>query len=140
MVMKNLGNILLAALLIVSMSSFVAAPNAKTELPGGAYLTIAGKFGGEISKKDVLKTKELAVDGCAVGSKIFTYSIDINKGGEISTFKAESNTFTKEIILKLKELNTGDSFEFKKIKAYLPNGKDQVDVHSKKFIVTADNV
>lgn len=140
MFMKNLRSFLLSALLILSMSSFVVAPQPEAELPGGAYLTIAGKFGGDISKKDVLKTKELAVDGCAVGSKIFTYSIDINKGGEISTFKAESNFFTKEIIMKMKELNTGDSFEFKKIKAYLPNGKDQVDVHSKKFTVVADNV
>ena len=141
-IMKSLKSLLLSAFVIVGMCSFVAAPNpeAAAELPGGAWLTIAGKFGGEISKKDVLKTKELAVDGCAIGSKIFTYSIDINKGGTISTFKEESNTFSKEIILKMKELNTGDSFEFKKTKAYLPNGKDEVDVHSKKFVVVADNV
>lgn len=138
--MKNLRSFFLSALVIVSMSSFVVAPNSETKLPGGAYLTIAGKFGGEINKKDVLKTKELAVDGCAVGSKIFTYSIDINKGGEISTFKAEANTFSKEIILKMKELNTGDSFEFRKVKAYLPNGTDVIDVHTKKFVVVADNV
>ena len=141
-IMKNLKSLLLSAFVIVGMCSFVAAPNpeATAELPGGAFLTIAGKFGGDIAKKEVLKTKELAVDGCAVGSKIFTYTIDINKGGTISTFKEESNTFSKEIIMKMKELNTGDSFEFKKIKAYLPNGKDQVDVHSKKFVVVADNV
>jgi hypothetical protein len=141
-IMKSLKSLLLSAFVIAGMCSFVAAPNpeAGAELPGGAFLTIAGKFGGEISKKEVLKTKELGVDGCAVGSKIFTYTIDINKGGTISTFKEESNTFSKEIIMKMKELNTGDSFEFKKVKAYLPNGKDQVDVHSKKFVVVADNV
>ena len=80
------------------------------------------------------------MDGCAVGSRIFTYTIDINKGGTICTFKAESNTLSKEMLAKMKELNTGDSFEFKKIKAYLPNGKDMVDVHSKKFVVVVDPV
>lgn len=140
--MKNLKSLLLAVFVILGLSSFVAAPNADANkaLPGGAYLTIAGKFGGDISKKEILGHKELNVDGCAVGSRIFTYTIDINKGGSLSTFKSESNVLTKEILGKLKELNTGDSFEFKKIKAYLPNGKDIVDVHSKKFVVVVDPV
>ena len=139
---NNIKNLLLAAFVILGMCSFVTAPNpeAAAELPGGAFLTIAGKFGGDISKKEIFKNQELGVDGCAVGSRIFTYTIDLNKGGTISTFKAESNVLTKEILIKMKEMNTGDSFEFKKIKAYLPNGKDMVDVHSKKFVVVVDPV
>jgi hypothetical protein len=130
----------MAALVLCVLCSFTTAPGTINSMPGGAYLTIAGKFGGDISKKEILSHKELGVDGCAVGSRIFTYQIELSKGGKISSFKAESNVLSKEIIAALKDLNTGDSFEFKKIKAYLPNGKDVVDVHSKKFVIVADQV
>lgn len=39
------------------------------------------------------------------------------------------------MIAQLKSLSKGDSFEFQRTKAHLPNGKDVVDVHAKKFIV-----
>jgi hypothetical protein len=102
---------------------------------GGAFLTFAGKFGGEVTKKDIESNRELGVDGCARGSKIFTYTLDVNKGGRIQTFQASSNVLSSEMHSKLKSLTAGDSFEFRQIKAYLPNGKDVVDVHAKKFIV-----
>lgn len=35
----------------------------------------------------------------------------------------------------LQSLSEGDRFEFKQIKAYLPNGKDKVDVFAKPFKV-----
>jgi hypothetical protein len=36
---------------------------------------------------------------------------------------------------KLKSLSAGDYFEFSQIKAYLPNGKDVVEVSAKKYFV-----
>lgn len=39
------------------------------------------------------------------------------------------------MIAQMKSLSKGDSFEFQNTKAYLPNNKDVVDVHGKKFIV-----
>jgi hypothetical protein len=102
---------------------------------GGAYLLYAGKFGGEVNKKEIAEQRELAVDGCAKGSKIFKYTLVITKGGQSFTYQASSNVLTSEMQTKLKTLAAGDSFEFSQIKAYLPNGKDVVEVHSKKFFV-----
>jgi hypothetical protein len=102
---------------------------------GGAFLLFAGKFGGEVNCKEIAEQKELAVDGCAKGSKIFKYTLVITKGGQKSTYHATSNVLSGEMQTKLKTLSAGDSFEFSEIKAYLPNGKDIVDVHAKKFVV-----
>lgn len=102
---------------------------------GGAYLLFAGKFGGEVNKKEIAEQRDLAVDGCAKGSKIFKYTLVINKSGQSYTYRADSNMLTSEMQTKLKSLTAGDSFEFSQIKAYLPNGKEVVDVHSKKFFV-----
>ena len=102
---------------------------------GGAYLLFAGKFGGEVNKKEISEQRDLAVDGCAKGSKIFKYTLVINKSGQSYTYRADSNVLTSEMQTKLKSLTAGDSFEFSQIKAYLPNGKEVVDVHAKKFFV-----
>jgi hypothetical protein len=102
---------------------------------GGAFLLYAGKFGGDVNKKEIAEQRELAVDGCAKGSKIFKYTLVVTKGGQSFTYQASSNTLTTEMQTKLKSLSAGDSFEFSQIKAYLPNGKDVVDVHAKKFFV-----
>lgn len=32
---------------------------------GGAFVTTAGKFGDDISKKELLEASELGIDGCA---------------------------------------------------------------------------
>jgi hypothetical protein len=102
---------------------------------GGAYLLFAGKFGGEVSRKEIADQKELAVDGCAKGSKIFQYTLVVTKGNQTFTYQASSNLLTMEMQSKLKSLAAGDRFEFTQIKAYLPNGKDVVDVHGKIYFV-----
>ena len=102
---------------------------------GGAFLSFAGKNGGEITKKEVGSQSELMVEGCAKGSKILKYTLEITKGGHTTSLHAESNKLSAEIQSKLKSLSAGDSFEFTQIKALLPNGKDVVDVHGQKFIV-----
>lgn len=102
---------------------------------GGAYLTFADKFGGEVTQKDLAKNNRVEVAGCAKGSKIFQFSIHITKGGKTTILKTESSNLTEEMLTQLRTLSKGDEFIFKKIKAYLPNGKDVVDVWGKKFVV-----
>jgi tripartite-type tricarboxylate transporter receptor subunit TctC len=107
----------------------VAAP------AGGAFVVFAGKFGGELSKKEMAGQTEVKVDGCAKGARIFEFTLYITKGGQRITLKGNSNILSSEIRAQLNALNTGDAFEFKEAKAYLSNSKDTVDVHSRKFIV-----
>lgn len=102
---------------------------------GGAYLLFAGKFGGEVSKKEIESQHELTVEGCAKGSKIFKYTLVVTKGGQSSTYQSSSAMLTSEMQTKLRSLSAGDSFEFSQVRAYLPNGKDVVDVSAKKFFV-----
>jgi hypothetical protein len=133
----------LAICLAFSAFEGLQAFSGKTGLPGlsatatvgGAYLLFAGRFGGEVSKKEIAEQKELAVEGCAKGSRIFQYTLVVTKGNQTFTYKASSNALTMEMQAKLKSLAAGDSFEFTQIKAYLPDGKDVVDVHGKKFNV-----
>jgi len=135
----------LAALLLIACSFAPAsAPSGTTiknveaaiDVPvGGAYLVFAGKFGGEISKNEMSGQTELKVDGCAKGSRIFEYTIHITKGGKTSKLSNRSNVLTSEMLAALNSLSKGDEFEFRNTKAYLPNGKDIVDVHTKKFMV-----
>ncbi|GJM31075.1 MAG: hypothetical protein DHS20C18_00760 [Saprospiraceae bacterium] len=125
--------------------SFVSGPSAtqvslataelKTMPPGGAYAMFAGKFGGEVSKKEIASHQKLTVEGCARGSRIFTFTLDITKNGKTSSLNTESDELTKEMLTKLNALSTGDTFIFRKMKAYLPNGKDVVDVQGRKFTV-----
>ena len=102
---------------------------------GGAFLVFAGKHGGEIRKSELVGQRELKVDGCAKGSRIISYALVITKRGTKNTLEAASNELTKEMVSKLMSLEPGDSFEFKAMRAYLPNGKDIVDVHGEKFVV-----
>lgn len=104
---------------------------------GGAYLIFAGKFGGEITPQEIQGQTSLGVDGCAKGSRIFQYTLEVTKNGKMSSYQASSNELTKEMISQLRSLSARDEFEFKKIKAYLPNGKDVVDVRGNAFIVAA---
>ena len=62
-------------------------------------------------------------------------TIHIKKGGKTSKLSNHSNALTSEMLAALKSLSKGDEFEFSNTKAYLPNGKDVVDVHAKKFMV-----
>ena len=102
---------------------------------GGAYVVFAGKFGGEVTKQEMAGQTEVKVEGCAKGSRIFDITLILEKGGQTITLKSDSGVLTKEMRANLNSLVKGDSFEFKNTKAYLPNTKDVVDVHGRKFIV-----
>jgi hypothetical protein len=102
---------------------------------GGAYVIFAGKFGGEITKKEITEHKSLKVDGCAVGSRIFKFTLDITHDGKTTSLQTESDKLTKDMLTHLNALQVGDEFEFRKTQAYLPNGKDVVDVMGRKFVV-----
>lgn len=58
-------------------------------------------------------------------------TIHITKAGKTSKLSNRSNALTSEMLAALKSLSKGDEFEFSNTKAYLPNGKDVVDVHAK---------
>ena len=102
---------------------------------GGAYLFFAGKYGGDISKQEMTGQTEVSVDGCARGSRIFNFTLTITKGKNKSTYTTASNILTTEMRDKLNSLSQGDTFEFQHVKAYLPNGKDVVDVRGGRFVV-----
>ncbi|MBK8503549.1 MAG: hypothetical protein IPL46_15855 [Saprospiraceae bacterium] len=138
-------NLVLAALLLITCS-FVKGPDGRLADPastsglgkiyyGGAYLMFAGKFGGEITRKEITQHQSLTVDGCAAGSRIFKFTLDITTKGKTNSLQAESNNLTEDMLSHLNELRPGDEFEFIKTKAYLPNGKDVVDVMGKRFVV-----
>ena len=103
---------------------------------GGAYATFAGKLGGEISTKEIERFHTLEVSGCAVGSRVFQYTLHVTRNGKTKKFSHNAPEFTKDMIDALCKLSSGDYFEFKSIKAHLPNGKDEVDVFGKRFVVT----
>ena len=139
-------NLLLAAGIICFTSSFVPDHQFGNPLPGeqvtmvaapfgGAHVFFAGKYGGEISKSELVNQREVAVEGCAKGSKIFKFSLDITKGGTKTTMHSSSNILTKEMLDKLGSLSKGDSFEFTGVKAYAVNGKEVIDVFGQKYIV-----
>lgn len=102
---------------------------------GGAYLVFAGKFGGEITRKEIESHTEVTVEGCATGSKVFQFTLSITKNGKTSTLKGKSNLLTGEMMTQLKSLSKGDSFEFQHTKAQLPNSQEVVNVHGRKFVV-----
>ncbi len=145
--MKNLVKYLLYLSLFLSPAGFFArmAVPAASPAPGpeitveriygGAYLLFAGKFGGEISRKEIAGHSEVRVDGCAKGSQIFQFTLHITKGGNTVALKSKSNVLTADMIAKLKSLSKGDYFEFRNTKAHLPNGKDVVNVHARRFYV-----
>ena len=145
--MKTQFGILLMLVLVIGISTSVVSASVntdlntgiRTEIPfGGAFLIFAGKNGGNIKMSELQGKTELAVEGCAKGSKIFSYVLDINTGGKIRTYKASSNVLTNEMVTALKGLHAGDSFEFKSIKANLPNNKEVVDVHGYKYVIVKE--
>ena len=106
----------------------------KAEIFGGAYLVFAGKFGGTLTQKDIAKTKSLGVDGCAKGSKIYTFDLKITKNGKTTTYHGNSDQLTEEMHTQLQKLSIGDEFIFKNTKAKLPK-EGTVDVWAKKFTI-----
>jgi hypothetical protein len=105
------------------------------EIIGGAYLTFADKFGGTVTHKDLNRTSEIGVAGCAKGSKIFQFKLKVTKNGKTTTLEGTSPNLTKRMLTELRSLSKGDEFIFKKVKAYLPDGESEVDVWGKKFTV-----
>lgn len=141
-------NTTLIILVIGIVSAFTASPGSPVpsgsmetvsmEAPvGGAYLVFAGKRGGNIKKSEIKAHTELQVDGCARGSKIFMFTLAVNRKGKVIRFHAKSNVLSADMVTALNGLEAGDSFEFISTKAYMPDGKDEVDVHSQTFVVVA---
>ena len=105
-----------------------------TEISGGAYDTFAGKFGGDITRKDLMFNSEVGVAGCAAGSLIYKFSLHVNSDGKSKVFKGTSHVLTDEMLKSMRSLKQGGTFEFKDIKAHLPSGSD-IDVLGRTFIV-----
>lgn len=125
--------LLLSCLLLPSFSS--ANEPANTTV-GGAYLVFAQKMGGKVTPKALKSACELGVAGCAKGSRVFSFKLTITHEGKRTTYEVNSsNELSAEMKSSLARLRAGDSFQFKQIKAYLPNGRDKVDVFAKRFEV-----
>lgn len=131
---------LLAALFLVAFTTNKTdKTNSEIENPtikiGGAYLTFAGAFGGEITLKKMSTTNKLGVAGCAAGSLITKFTLKIKRQHQrVQTFKGTSHLLNKQLKSVLKELKTGDTFEFSKVSAKLPTGSS-VDVICRTFSV-----
>ena len=131
----------LVALAGLSINSMATDPDddltiecALDGVPGGAYLTIAGKFGGEITKSELAKVTSLEIQGCAAGAKIFQFVLVVKQGRNSQSFRGESGNLTKEMHQQLQALTRGDEFSFKDVKAHL-DSKTDVDVWAKKFVI-----
>ncbi len=145
--MKNkVLHLLISTTVLAISSAFVSQPSAGSRAAashealsatpiGGAFVVFAGKYGGEISKQEMAGQTEIKVDGCAKGAGIFTFTLYIIKGDKRISLKGNSNILSSEMRAHLNALNKGDAFEFQHAKAYMPNSKDVVDVHARKFIV-----
>lgn len=120
---------------LFSFSSIEIKPEFKSEVVGGAYLTFADKFGGTVTQRDLNRTNEIGVAGCAKGSKIFQFKLVITKDGKTTSWEGTSPRLTKSMLTVLRSLSKGDEFIFKKVKAYLPDGESAVDVWGKEFMV-----
>ena len=144
-VQKFLFSTILLCLVFSFTETTAAVPtHVKTSLDlppvGGAWLKFAGKNGGSITQKEMQGQKNLSVDGCARGASIFQYTLVVTKGGKTSSYKGTSDALAAEMLTKLKSLATGDSFEFKEIKAYMKPNNEEITVRAEKFIVSATGV
>lgn len=129
---QSVFTLFLLCILLVPFSTSAEANY--TEDFGGAYLVFANKMGGEVTVKTLQKACVLEVAGCAKGSQIFSFRLNVYRNGKRTTFQGKnSNELSAEMRESLAKLKPGDSFEFKQIKAYLPNGRDKVDVFAKRF-------
>ena len=145
--MKTQFGILLMLVLVISISTSAVRASVKTDVItgitaespiGGAFLVFAGKNGGNIKMSELRGKTELGVEGCAKGSEIFSFVLEINSGGKTRTYKASSNVLSNEMVTALLGLHAGDSFEFKSIKANLPNDKEVVDVHGYRYVIVKE--
>lgn len=119
-----------------AISNGVPLKNERATVPyGGAFVLFAGKFGGEITQKEIENQTEIFVDGCARGARIFEVTLSITKSGQTSTLTATSKVLTAEMRIQLKGLKKGDAFEFQRTKAYLSGGNEVVNVRGERFKV-----
>jgi hypothetical protein len=118
----------------ISDSANISMQDCNGDISGGAYVTFAGKFGGEINKNEIQSTTELGIAGCAVGSKIYKFNLIIESRGETVSYKGESYVLSEEILKSLRSLQQGDTFEFTEIKAHLPNG-GKIDALGRKYTI-----
>lgn len=133
---NNVKYLFSAVVLFMLASSFTTRPvSSDTYLWGGVYLEFAGKFGGDITPQEITGQTEIKIKGCHPDARVSAFTLSVTKNGKTSTFSATTRVLTAEMITKLKSLSKGDEFEFRNTKAYLPGGKDVVDVHGKKFVV-----
>ena len=128
-------NFKISLLVVACFLVLSAFTNTSSVEVGGAYLTYADKFGGEVTKEDLTTCQEVKIVGCAAGSKIVQLNLYITKGGKAISHKSDTGNLTKEMVKDLGSLQTGDSFEFKKIRAQLPGKRRVVDVATRKFVV-----
>jgi hypothetical protein len=101
---------------------------------GGAYATFAGKFGGDLTQKEIDTTTKIGIAGCASGSVILKYTIQFTTGGNKIKLDGESEDLTEEMIDTIKGLVKGDTFVFINMRAKLPTG-GKVDVMSRTFTI-----
>ncbi|MDX2249304.1 MAG: hypothetical protein SF052_21120 [Bacteroidia bacterium] len=133
-IVKTLIPILLLPVFLM-MSAFTGAKETiSDDIAGGAYLTFAGKYGGEISMAEISSHKELSVAGCAAGSKIYLFTLHLKKDGKTVSFTGKSPQLSTEVLSALKALKKGDSFYFEQVKAREPEG-NMVNVWSETFRV-----
>ncbi|MEZ4772492.1 MAG: hypothetical protein R3D00_04855 [Bacteroidia bacterium] len=128
-------NLILALPVFLLMSAFTGTTTLTDDsIAGGAYLTFAGKHSGEIAVAEIVSHKELSVTGCAAGSKIYQFTLNVRKDGKILSFSGKSPLLSAEVQAALKTLKKGDSFYFEKVKAHEPEGYS-VDVRAGTFTV-----
>lgn len=133
--MKNLLKLMLIPMFMVAaITQSNADITCNSDVLGGAYVTLADKFGGEITTKELKTVKELGIAGCAKGSKVYAFILEIKSKGNTKRFTGDSNSLSKEILYNLGTLTKGDSFIFTKIKANLPTG-GKIDALGRTFTV-----
>ena len=120
--------------LVIVMSVFVNAYSFIAADLGGAYLMYAGKFGGELTRQELKEHSTLAIEGCAKGSKILKYTLEIKKNGKTQVVQSQSDQLSDQTLNLLRSLEKGDEFIFTNMKARLPEGST-VDVLGRKFVV-----
>ena len=117
-------------LLVIAIPQSIPAES----FPGGAYLVIGGKFGGEITKQEITENTTLGIEGCAAGAAIYKFTLVIGRDGNSRSFSSESNKLTSDMLAAINSLQTGDEFTFKRVKAHLSDD-DDIDVAARPFMI-----
>ncbi len=111
-----------------------AEKTAKYDVLGGAYVTFAGKFGGEVTREDLRAYSSIGIAGCAAGSRILQFKLHVKANGKETIFDGQSQILTDDMLKSLRALTKGDTFFFTDMRAKLPAG-GKVDVIGRIFTV-----